>query len=299
MNFEKWLQLYFIAFQGERSRSASISMEPTWDWQGALEERGVIEDSNDWYFRHEELYERCLNNGMQWTSYWDDDYPTRLKRLEKPPLLLSYLGSVCWNSPDRALVSIVGSRNPSQESLKWMELELSQFIESEDVVIVSGGARGVDKMAHQLAIRKQKSTVAWMPSGLFQIYPRQLNQIKNEIVQSGGAIVSQFAPDQPMFKWQFHIRNECIATGSDLLLVVEARRRSGTLVTAAFARDRGTPLFVVPSSPANSTGLGGLDLIADGAALVRDSQDLSVALRYPAQDAVNSFGVASPPRSIE
>ncbi|MCB0420954.1 MAG: DNA-protecting protein DprA [Bdellovibrionales bacterium] len=241
----------------------------------SLDERFPVDQ---WIHERKTLFKECQEYGIQWVHCLHKDYPQNLLKLENPPVLLSYIGEMCWSDNLSKSLSVVGSRHPDPQSLKWMELHLSALLAQMPMTVISGGARGIDLMAHLIAMRRQCPTVAWMPSGLFQIYPNGLKRWMGDIKNSGGAFLSSFPPHQPMFKWQFHIRNELIAAFSSHLLVVEARRRSGTMVTAQKAQELDVKILVVPSSAMSLSGLGGLDLLADGATLIRDRDDLLVAL---------------------
>jgi DNA processing protein len=204
------------------------------------------------------------------------DYPFDPKTIRNCPQFLSCLGEVCWNS--RHLVSVIGSREPSSAALAWMDLHLSEFLKSNDVVLVSGGARGVDQKAHFLALRAQKPTVVFLPSGLAQPYPAEWKSWHKEVVRSGGALISTFSPFQGVRKHHFEQRNQLIAAIGQLLLVVEARRRSGSSMTARLAKEINRTICCLPGSPMDSRCFGNLDLLFDGALPIRDASDLGVLL---------------------
>ncbi len=227
--------------------------------------------------RPEEL-EYCTKNNVQIVTPKDLNYPNALRAHTFRPHVLFYWGQAIWN--EKICLSVVGSRNPSGASLDWMDLELGAFMKTHDVAIISGGARGVDQRAHQLALRAGRPTVAFVPSGLMRLYPNSLIDWIKPIIDSGGAVISQFAPSATMCKGFFHARNRLIAAISPSTLVIEARRQSGTMLTARQARDMGREVAAVPSSPTEA-GLGGLDLIVEGATVIRDAIDLSIFARAP------------------
>ncbi|WP_413584628.1 DNA-processing protein DprA [Bdellovibrio sp. HCB274] len=211
--------------------------------------------------------------GVQFLSYGESLYPSQCYRMADPPLTLSYRGSPAWMI-ERS-ISIVGSREPSAESLRWMEQELALFMELQLPFVVSGGARGVDQKAHSLALRKNCQTAVVLPSGLGEIYPSSLVDWITPVLDQGGCFLSEYDPKQMMHKRLFHHRNRLIAALGSVTLLVEARRRSGTLITAHQAAELSRPVWVVPGHPLDPHFLGGLDLLLDGAQLVRDAQDLS------------------------
>lgn len=178
------------------------------------------------------------------------------------------------------LLAVVGSRDPSRPTLEWLESELSEFLrQNPDVNLVSGGARGVDQCAHRASLRKGRPTVAFVPSGFQKLYPPELDRWSEDVRAKGGCYVSEYSPLMPMRKSNFGERNRLISAISKAVLIVEARRRSGTLLTAKAAADQARAVFVVPGTPYDSQFAGSLDLIAEGATMVRDAQELSVFFR--------------------
>jgi len=155
-----------------------------------------------------------------------------------------------------------------------MQRELAPFLRECGVQVVSGGARGVDQWAHRLAIDSRQSTVCILPSGLLNAYPPAAEPLWARILESGGCLMSTCALNEPMRKHFFHVRNRWIAGLSDLCLVVEANRRSGSLLTAKLANDESREVCTLPVSPMSSQGLGNLDLLMSGATMVRDRHDL-------------------------
>lgn len=204
------------------------------------------------------------------------DYPSGLLQLDNPPSALSYWGRPVWL--DLPCLSVVGTRRPSGETLQWLDVSLGELLVGHEMTLVSGGARGVDQKAHAMALRCHRPTVCFLPSGLESLYPVNLSSWKAPILAGGGALVSQFPPWQGMFKSHFIQRNRLIAAISRLTFVAEAARKSGSLLTAKFAMELGRPLATLPVSPMCIRGLGSLDLIFDGAYMVRDHRDLSQLL---------------------
>jgi DNA processing protein len=147
-------------------------------------------------------------------------------------------------------------------------------VESLTLATVSGGARGVDQKTHQISIWRKKPTVVFLPAGLACPYPENIKDWFQPVIENGGAIVSQFRPFMHMQKSYFSERNRMIAALSPLTLLVECKRRSGTVLTANHALDYGSDLAVMPTSP-DMPGLGGMDLVKSGhAKIVLDSEDL-------------------------
>ncbi len=225
--------------------------------------------------------EWCQSQNAQILYPGHADYPCALFLLEQPPLFLSYQGTPSWK--DYTPISIVGSREPLQQSLRWMELFLPRFFRKEQVSVISGGARGIDQKAHALSIQAGRPTLAFLPSGLKNIYPSDFRHWIPGILESGGAILSEFAPDEKMWRGNFERRNRVIAALAPLVLVVEARRRSGSTMTARLAGEIGRTICALPSSPMQAQTLGTLDLLVNGAMPVRDDIDLELIFRLSAK----------------
>lgn len=213
----------------------------------------------------------CAENGLQLIPFWHPHYPNDIKLMQRPPLLISCLGDT-----ERLIqpsMAVVGSRKISFQSIRWMESELPKFFKKCSMGLTSGGAFGVDQKAHQICSLYNQPSTCWLPSGLLNIYPQKLKSYISDIISSGGLIASTYAPNVGMRKHHFLQRNQFIAACSLFTFVVQAKRKSGTLITAKAAADLGKEVAVLPSGPLEE-GLGGLDLIYDGARLVRDADDL-------------------------
>lgn len=202
-------------------------------------------------------------------------FPTRLIEISDPPRGLFLWGEVLRLS--EVSLAVVGSREPTESALSWLESELGEFLRmNPEVNVVSGGARGVDSCAHRSALRKGRPTLVFVPAGFQKMYPASLADWAPAIIKAGGLFISEYAPDTIMRKSYFGERNRLISALSTAVLIVEARRRSGTLLTAKAAADQGRSVFVVPGAPYDPQSAGSLDLIGEGATMVRDAQELSV-----------------------
>jgi DNA processing protein len=228
--------------------------------------------NHDLFKKHYEEAWRLRQDGVQLVCYGEDLYPRSCYMMEDPPITLSYLGTAAWLN-ERSL-SVVGSREPCFESTQWMEKEFSNFCERARPTIVSGGARGIDQKAHALALRHCLSTIVVLPSGLGNLYPESLKEWRDVILEKGGCFLSEYAYDQKMHKHLFHHRNRLIAALGKATLLIEARRRSGTLITAHQSLQLGRPVWVIPGHPLDVHFGGSLDLLTEGACVIRDAEDL-------------------------
>lgn len=233
-----------------------------------------IQKNHELFKKHCQDSLKLKTQGVQLVCYGEAHFPSECYKMSEPPLTLSFLGSAAWMT--ERTISVVGSREPTFDSIQWMEKEFAPFCEKEKPCVISGGARGVDQKSHSIALRKDTSTVVVLPSGLGCMYPDSLQDWIPAILDSGGCILSEYAFEQTMHKHLFHHRNRLIAALGKATLLVEARRRSGTLITAQQAVHLGRPVWVVPGHPQDPHFAGSLDLLVEGALLIRDAQDLSM-----------------------
>ena len=198
------------------------------------------------------------------------DYPALLKTIPDPPLLLFVAGDPLSLSMPQ--LGIVGSRNPTAGGLDTAH-DFAFELAKNGLATCSGLALGVDGAAHMGALHAEAQTVAVIGSGLDVIYParhaRLANRIKNQ-----GAMVSEFAPGTAPLAAHFPRRNRIISGLSVGILVIEAARRSGSLITARLAAEQGREVFAIPGSIHNPLVRGNHRLIKCGANLVETSQDI-------------------------
>jgi DNA processing protein len=215
--------------------------------------------------------------GIQVIVLGEERYPSELRHISDPPLLLSYRGE--WLSTMRQFphLSIVGSRRADSEGI-----EIAQHFAKEltrcGSCIVSGLALGIDGAAHRGSLQGRLSghvpTIAVLGNGLSQVYPRSHAALAREILDCGGVLLSQFDPAEPPYPVNFLNRNRLIAALSLGTLVVQASDKSGSLVTAKHALEYGKELYIVPGSIKDPRYLGSNKLLQHGAHLVTSPDDL-------------------------
>jgi DNA processing protein len=196
-------------------------------------------------------------------------YPPRLATLEDAPPLLGVRGQ-----PDvmlRPMIAIVGSRNASGAGLKFAGT-LARDLSDAGFVIVSGLARGIDQAAHRASLAG--GTVAVLAGGHDRIYPPEHEDLLEQLLQSGGAAISEMPLGHGPRAHDFPRRNRLISGASLGVVVIEAAHRSGSLITARMAAEQGREVFAVPGSPLDPRAAGTNDLIKQGAALVTDASDV-------------------------
>lgn len=207
----------------------------------------------------------------------DKEFPDKLRKIKNAPTQIWADGNT--SLLNNTSIAIVGSRNCTEYGEKWCETFTKGFIEY-DLTIVSGMAVGIDTVVHKTALKYKGKTIAVLPCGFNHIYPEENVGLYKEIIQNGGLIISEFAPNENESKENFLKRNRIVSGLSIGVLVVEAAYRSGTSVTARLAREQGKEAFCIPGSLDNSKSLGTNRLIQKGAKLVTCVEDIVECYGY-------------------
>jgi DNA processing protein len=204
----------------------------------------------------------------------DDDYPELLTQLNDPPPLLYVRGNK--DALHLPALAIVGSRNPTSGGAR-NAFEFSRHLAKCGFCIVSGLAQGIDAAAHRGALEAGAATVAFLGNGIDIVYPPFNRELADAIVVNG-ALVSEYPPGTPPLRAYFPQRNRLISGLSLGTLVVEAARRSGSLITARLASEQGREVFALPGSIHNPLARGCHQLLRDGAKLVESVDDIMTEL---------------------
>jgi DNA processing protein len=243
-------------------------------------------DAANWLSLREGIWKEQKKNIPRWLAkadkdvykilFWgDSQFPKNLATLSFPPSLLFYKGII--SDREDAYVSIVGARSPTEIGRLWVQRAVAELSEVEGIVIVSGGARGIDAEAHWSAIEGGRRTLAFLPGSVDSPYPRSNNEIFEKIVENG-ALLSEYPPKTEVRRENFHRRNRLIAGIADVVVIVEAAEKSGTIMTAGKALAENREILVVPGPPLVASYAGSLNLIYNGAPLARDSKDIILSL---------------------
>ncbi|TYO97914.1 DNA-processing protein DprA [Desulfallas thermosapovorans] len=210
------------------------------------------------------------NNKMSVLFYTDNRYPEQLKNIYDPPPVLFVSGRAdCLND---TTVALVGARKATPYGLSVAE-NLARELAGAGVTVVSGMARGIDAAAHRGALDAGGKTIAVLGCGVDVVYPRENGRLMGNIMQNG-AVISEFPPGTPPDAWHFPVRNRIISGLSKAVVVVEAARRSGALITAHVALDQGRDVMAVPGNITSKLSRGPNELIKQGAAPVLDAGDI-------------------------
>ncbi len=190
----------------------------------------------------------------------DDEYPILLKSLVGAPTILYVRGTL---HPNDALISVVGSRKHSQYAASCVQKIIPGLVRA-GYGIVSGGAYGIDTVAHEAALKEKGHTTVVFGSGIDVYYPPSSTSFFEKVVVQGGALVSQFPIGTLAEPYNFPMRNDIVAGMSRGTLIAEAGEDSGTLITARLALEANRDVFVIPSDITRESAVGSNRLIRDG-----------------------------------
>lgn len=214
---------------------------------------------------------RAADAGITVLSMDDALYPRRLKEIYDPPVILYVRGDAeLLNKPG---IAMVGTRHPTPYGSGMAE-RLANDLAAQGIVIISGMARGVDTASHRGAVSAKGKTVAVFGTGVDVIYPKENSRLSEQILATGGALVSEFALGTFAAPQNFPIRNRILSGMSVGVLVVEAAEYSGTRITARLALEQNRDVFAVPGNVTNKNSWGPNTLIKQGAKLVATWEDV-------------------------
>lgn len=213
---------------------------------------------------------------IHFLMYEDALYPKRLKEIYLPPVVLFYKGRL--ELFNRLSIGIVGARNHTPYSKEALEYLLPNILERK-VSIISGLARGVDSLAHQLTLDLKGETIAVIGNGINICYPKE-NQSLYDAIGKKGLILSEYPLDSPPLKFHFPYRNRIIAGLSHGLCVIEAKLHSGSLITANVALSENRQVFALPGNITSEYSKGTNELITAGAFPIRNANDILDSLHY-------------------
>lgn len=231
-----------------------------------------------------------LNNMDEIKSikFEDADYPTELKKIKDAPKILYYRGIL--PKQDEKLLAIVGTRHCSPYG-QQVALKIAGELADAGLIIVSGLAPGIDTFSHRAVVEKRKRTIAVLGTGLDEksIYPQTNLELSRKIIECGGCLISELAEGTPGSKFSFPRRNRIISGLSLAVLVVEAKEKSGSLITANYATKQNKKLLAIPGPIYSSNSSGPNKLIKNGAELVESTNDILQELGLENIDAKNNI----------
>lgn len=202
-------------------------------------------------------------------SIMDPEYPEELLWMHNPPVLLFYSGNIDLLKHPK--IAVVGSRSCSRTGIQSVEKIINEL--NNELIVVSGLAKGIDAAAHYAAIRNGGKTIGVIGTGLDVFYPRSNKQLQ-KYMSGSHLVLTEYGPGQSPQKHHFPERNRIIAGLSRAVIVAEARMRSGSLITCERAMEEGRDVFAIPGSILDGRSDGCHHLIQEGAKLVTSGKDV-------------------------
>ena len=225
----------------------------------------------------------ALKRGIRHVSWRSGEYPPLLREIYDPPAVLFYRGSL--PNPEKPLVAVVGTRKPSSAA-SACAYKLALDLGKAGLSVVSGLALGIDAMAHRGGIDSGAATFAVLGSGVDNVYPASNRHVARRLLETGGALMSEYPPQTPPLKGNFPARNRIISALARGTVIVEAPEKSGALITAKFALEQGRDLWVYSvggtasvcasngTASSGASNAGAARLAADGAGIIKSARDI-------------------------
>lgn len=221
------------------------------------------------------------NHQVKIYFFSDPEYPFRLKQNIDAPLILFGMGNTEMNVPK--VVSVVGTRSATNYGREWCEAFVSDLADS-NCLIVSGLASGIDTIAHKASLKAKLNTIGVLGNGLKNIYPSQNKGLARQMIENGGSILTEYLSNTIPEKNNFPERNRIVAGMCDAIVVVETKKRGGSMITAGLAFQYDRDVFALPGKVSDENAEGCHHLIkSNKAALIENAQDLITQMRWDNQ----------------
>ncbi len=227
----------------------------------------------------EARYEELLQRGIQYVTILDDEYPEQLRFIQDYPLALYVKGRL--PTPGQLSIAIVGARSCSSYGRQLAEY-FARVLAAEGVQVISGLALGIDGAAHQGAVNAGRPTFAVLGCGVNICYPSSHYRLYESILPQGG-IISEYGLDEKPKPFHFPLRNRIISALSDGILIVEAKEKSGSLITAELGLEQGKEIFAIPGRVTDPLSKGCNQLICQGASIVISPENILEAFSIKRQ----------------
>ena len=284
-----WAAFYHLGINGEKNLRRLIkkfgNLEEAWEYFCNYTRRdGACPVSTEMVnkiknFSLEKLKSDLNKFNINLVILDSSDYPAKLKQIKNPPLVLY---CICRDVAmqrlyEEAALAVVGTRRATAYGKQALNHILPEIVK-RDIAVVSGLARGIDIHAHKITLEHNGKTIAVLAGGLDQIYPPEHKKFAEDIVEAGGAIISEHPPGTQYLRQYFPARNRIISGLSDAVLVVEAKEKSGALITAEFAFSQERKVLAVPGGIFSAQSRGVNSILKKGALPVQEPKDILEAL---------------------
>lgn len=215
--------------------------------------------------------EYMKNNNIDIINIYDENYPDKLRKIYDPPIVIYIKGNK--EILNEKAMAIVGCRLCTKYG-ETQAKKLAYNLSMNNINVISGLARGIDSHAHKGSLMSVGKTIAVVGCGLDRVYPEENKGLFNQIINQGGAIISEYVIGTKPLARNFPRRNRIISGLSDGVIVVEAREKSGTLITVDFALEQGKDVYAVPGNIDNPNAYGTNNLIKQGAKVITNIEDI-------------------------
>ena len=240
--------------------------------EDGVKEKYANEITNIIYRQNLDKYSKYMNEkNIEIITIKDKEYPDKLKVIYDPPIVLYVKGNKYILNEKS--IAIVGCRLCTKYG-ENVAKKLSYNLSINNINVISGLAKGIDSFAHKGSLIKNGKTIAVVGCGLDRVYPEENIQLFNQIIKNNGAIISEYIIGTKPLAKNFPRRNRIISGLSDGVVVVEAREKSGTLITVDFALEQGKTIYAVPGNIDNLNAYGTNNLIKQGARIVTCMEDI-------------------------
>lgn len=203
--------------------------------------------------------------------YTKDNYPNKLKQIKNYPIMLFYKGNI--ELLNTKCIAIIGNRDFSEYGKK-IAIKFSYELASRGITIVTGGARGIDSFANMGANLANSPSIIVLGNSLEFVYPPENKELEEKVLNNNGLIISEYMPGTRGNKYTFPARNRIISAISDGILVIEAKKKSGTTITVDYALEQGKDIYAVPGNITHENSEGTNDLIKQGAKMATSINDI-------------------------
>ncbi|MCC3143815.1 DNA-processing protein DprA [Halanaerobium sp. Z-7514] len=235
------------------------------------------------HFNYHQLKKNLKNKKINFLTLYNSNYPQKLKNIYDPPPVIFYQGQLNFKLP---AVAVIGSRKSTLYGRK-IASKTAAVLAAKGINIISGMANGIDSTAHKGALSVEAGiTTAVLANGFNYIYPSENSYLAKKIKRDG-LLITEFNPEIPPKAGNFPRRNRIISALADLILVVEAGKKSGTLITVDYALEQGKDVMAVPANIDRPTGVGCNRLLKKGAAVYTEVQDILDYLNHYLQNEEN------------
>ncbi len=199
-------------------------------------------------------------------KWYEEDYPQKLLNIKKYPEALHYIGNRKLLNNSNGIVAIVGARKCTEYGRKYARIFATELSKA-GITIISGLAIGIDAQAHIGALKGRGNTIAVIAGGLDNITPEENKWLYNEIIFNNGIVITECEDEEKIKEKSYEKRNRIISGIADVVLIVEANKRSGSMITARHAKNQGKPIFCLPHRLDEECSSGMYELVKSGATI--------------------------------